>query len=47
MMKHIFGLISYATLQFLYLFWEWKLMKYPYLEYMRDIDTYYDDINFY
>lgn len=46
-MKHIFGLISYSVLQFLYCFWEWRFMKYSYKEYMYDVEHYYDDINLY
>jgi hypothetical protein len=46
-MKRIFYWIPYFILHLTYFIWEFKVMDYPYLQYVHDVDSYNSDINYY
>jgi hypothetical protein len=46
-MKHILYLIVFYIIQFLYFFWEWKFLDYSYKEYVKAVESYYDDDAYY
>ena len=46
-MKYLLYIITYAFLHLMYFICEFKIMKYPYKEYINDIETYNDDLNLY